>query len=71
MLQVEIYVEGQIDQDWSSWFEGLEISYLDGEHARLYGLLPDQTALYTLLSRLYRLGIPLVSVTTAKVGSQS
>jgi hypothetical protein len=66
MIQVEISVEGRIDQGWSDWFEGLNISYPDQECALLSGAVVDQTALYTLLSRLYRLGIPLISVKTYK-----
>jgi hypothetical protein len=66
VIRVEISVEGRIDQGWSEWFEGLDISYQEQGHALLSGVVVDQTALYTLLSRLYRLGIPLVSVKTFK-----
>jgi hypothetical protein len=67
VLQVEICIEGCIDQHWSEWFEGLAISYLEEKRTLLSGLVMDQTALYTLLSRLYRLGLPLVSVKTYPV----
>jgi len=64
VLQVEICIQGWIDQDWSEWFEGLHISYLDGERALLTGVVTDQTALFTLIARIYRLGLPLLSVAT-------
>jgi hypothetical protein len=70
VLRVEISIEGRIDQGWSEWFEGLEISYPEHERALLSGVVVDQTALYTLLSRLYRLGIPLVSVKTFPIANQ-
>jgi len=58
VLQVEICIEGCLDQHWSEWFEGLDISYLE-DRTLLSGSLADQTALYTLLARLYRLGLSL------------
>ena len=67
VLKVEICIQGRIDQNWSEWFEGLDISYLEHERALLSGVVKDQTALYTLIARLYRLGLPLVSVTTLPV----
>jgi hypothetical protein len=67
VLKVEICVQGRIDQNWSEWFEGLDISYLEHERALLSGVVVDQAALYTLIARLYRLGLPLVSVTTLSV----
>jgi hypothetical protein len=67
MLQVEICIQGRIDQSWSEWFEGLHISYLDDERALLSGVVVDQTALYTLISRLYRLGLPLLSVQSTPI----
>jgi hypothetical protein len=67
VLQVEICVRGRIDHSWSEWLEGLHISYPDDEHALLSGVVVDQTALYTLIARLYRLGIPLLSVKTSPI----
>ena len=67
VLQVEICIQGRIDQNWSEWFEGLDISYLEDERAILSGVVNDQTALYTLIARLYRLGLPLVSVTALPI----
>jgi len=70
VLQVEICIEGCLDQHWSEWFEGLDISYLE-DRTLLSGSLADQTALYTLLARLYRLGLSLVSVIVHPGGDQT
>ncbi len=70
MLQVEICIQGQIDQGWSEWFEGMQISYLEDERTLLSGVLVDQTALYTLIARLYRLGIPLFSVKSIPIDQE-
>ena len=64
MPQVEIRVKGRIDQKWSQWFEGLELSYCGEHETVLSGQVRDQTAVYSLLSRLRDLGLPLVSVKT-------
>jgi hypothetical protein len=67
VLQVEICIEGCLDQHWSEWFEGLDISYFE-DQTLLSGSLADQTALYTLLARLYRLGLSLISVNVNPAG---
>jgi hypothetical protein len=67
MLQVEIRVKGQIDENWSEWFAGLEIAHTDQDETILTGDVVDQAALYGLLARLRDLGLPLVSATSAEV----
>lgn len=64
MPHVEVRVNGRIDQKWSQWFEGVEISYCGEDQTVLTGQVRDQTALYSLLSRLRDLGLPLLSVKT-------
>ena len=68
MLHVEIRVKGRIDKNWSQWFEGVEVSYCGENETVLSGLVRDQTALYSLLSRLRDLGLPLLSVKTKMHG---
>lgn len=58
----EIRVKGQLDQQWSVWFEGLTISY-DGEgNALLYGPLPDEAALHGVLIKIRNLALPLLAL---------
>ena len=61
MLQVEIRVEGCLDERWSEWLNGLTIKHVDNETV-LTGLVADQAALYGLLNKLRDLGLELVSV---------
>lgn len=61
MLNVEIRVRGQIDEQWTDWFEGLALSHVEGVTV-LTGSVQDQSALYGLLAKLRDLGLPLVSV---------
>ena len=67
MQQVEIRVKGRIDQQWSQWFEGIEVSHCGGDETLLSGPVRDQTALYSMLSRLRDLGLPLLSVKTEQL----
>ena len=62
MQLAEIRVKGRIDEHWSEWFEGFEITYPDEDQTQLTGQIRDQTALYSLLSRLRDLGLHLVLV---------
>ena len=65
-FKIEIRVKGRIDEHWSDWFEGLEITYAEsgaGENLTvLSGPIADQAALYGPLASLGALGLPLLSV---------
>jgi hypothetical protein len=54
-------VRGHLDRGRSSWFEGLEITFTNGD-TLLTGSVQDQTALYSILDKLRDLGLELVSV---------
>jgi hypothetical protein len=68
MLQVEIRVEGCLDERWSEWLDGLTIAHTEGGPDRsggetvLTGSLVDQAALYGLIGKLRDLGLSLLSV---------
>jgi hypothetical protein len=57
----EICVEGVLDQRWTAWFEGLEITSDDNQTV-ISGPVTDQAALHGLLNRVADLGLVLVSV---------
>jgi hypothetical protein len=59
----KIRVEGQLDQRWLEWFDGLNLAYADNGETILTGAMPDQAALYGLLMKMRDLGLTLVSVT--------
>ena len=64
MRQFSIIIKGQLDKQWTGWFENMEISY-DGEHTILTGQVIDQAALHGILNRIRDLNLKLISVNPA------
>ena len=62
MRRVEICIEGQLDETRSEWFEGFMVSHNEQNQTILVGELPDQAALYGLITKLRDLGLNLLSV---------
>lgn len=57
----QIRIKGQLNAEWTSWFEDLTIT-AEGDETLLTGPVRDQAALYGLLKKVRNLGLPLVSV---------
>jgi hypothetical protein len=62
MLYIEIRVKGQIDGRWSDWFGGLTIRRSGADETVLAGPVPDQAALYGIISRLRDLRLEMSSL---------
>ena len=58
----EIKIKGHLDQSWSDWFAGMELTHLEGDETLLSGSLPDQAALHGLIERIRDLNLTLISV---------
>ena len=56
-----IRLRGKLDDNWSSWFEKMDISTEGGETI-LSGQVADQAALHGLLIRIRDLNLTLLSV---------
>lgn len=67
MQRVEIQLQGQINEQWSEWFEGLTISHTEQGETVLTGFVSDQAALHGLLAKVRDLGLTLVSVNSAEI----
>ena len=57
----EIRAQGALDQRWSAWFEGLQVSG-DGSQTVIYGPVADQAALHGLLNKVFGHGLVLISL---------
>ena len=58
----EIRVQGRLDQRWSTWFDGLTISYEGEDITVLRGFLVDEAALHGVLIKVRDLALPLLAV---------
>ena len=61
----QIKVPGHLDESWAAWDGRMTITVekrADGSYTTMLTGVVDQAALHGLLRRLYRLGLPLISV---------
>ena len=59
----EIRIQGRLDDRWSAWLGGFDLSHTGDGTTVLRGLLIDQAALHGLLHKVRDIGLPLISVT--------
>ena len=69
----QIVVKGQLESEWSDWFDGLSITLTGSGETILTGPLADQTALHGVLIKIRDLGLPLLSLvrTDTERGNES
>ncbi len=58
----EIRVRGQLDESWSDWLGGLNVTLLENGEMILSGHIGDQAALMGILNKVYGLNLALLSV---------
>ena len=58
----EIKLQGHLDTKWSEWFYGMTITHERDGTTTLYGPLPDQIVLHSVLARIRDMNLPLISV---------
>jgi len=63
----EIRLKGHLDAQWTTWFDGLNITLEEDGNTLLSGPVADQAALHGLLRKVRDLGMPLVSVNQASL----
>lgn len=58
----EIKIQGHLDTKWFEWFYGMAITHECDGTSTLYGPLPDQIVLHSVLDRIRDMNLPLLSV---------
>jgi hypothetical protein len=61
MQQVEIRVDGYMDEEWLAWLDGFSMSHSASNETILHGTVRDQAALYGLIGKMRDLGVKLIS----------
>lgn len=59
----QIHVKGMLTNQWTEWFDGMQIGSDGQGNTIISGLVIDQAALHGLLERVRDLGLTLLSVT--------
>lgn len=67
----QIRLEGHLGQQWTDWFEGLNVTLEEGGDTVLTGPVVDQAALHGLLKRVRDLGVTLLSVNRVEPGQSA
>jgi hypothetical protein len=62
----EIRIQGHLKDKWTEWFYGLTLTREDDGSTTLYGPLPDQTALHSILQKISNMNLRLISVSEKK-----
>jgi len=62
MALYEIRLKGHLDQRWSAWFDGMTLTHDANGETILSGLVVDQAALHSLLTKVHTLNLTLISV---------
>jgi hypothetical protein len=61
--EYEIHLKGTLSDQWTDWFDGMDIRYDEEGNTILTGLVVDQAALHGLLDKVRDMGMTLLSVT--------
>ena len=64
----QMEVDGQLDEQWADWLEGMIVSSRKGRTVITSNLI-DQSGLHGVLARIRDLGLPLLSL--KRLGSET
>ncbi len=71
MQRYQIRAKGQLENDWEEYFHPFSLTNLADGTLVIEGTPVDQSALFGVLSKLFQLNLPLVSITPVPDPSQS
>ncbi len=63
----EIKIKGHLEEHWSDWLGGLDITKDEHGYSLLTGIVADQAALHGILNQIRDLGLTLISISPQMV----
>ena len=63
----QIKINGHLEEHWAEWFEEMTFTHEKDGTTTLYGPLPDQAALHSILRKIRDLNLQLISVKQIKL----
>jgi hypothetical protein len=67
----QIKIQGHLEKHWAEWFEDMTITHEQDGTTTLYGPLPDQAALHSILRKIRDLNLQLISVKQVKLDPEN
>ncbi len=61
-MKYKIKIKDHMDDKWADWFDYLQITHEEDGTTTLYGPIPDQAALHSILRKIRDLNLQLISV---------
>ena len=66
----QIKIKGHLEERWAEWFEEMTFTHEKDGTTTLYGPLPDQAALHSILRKIRDLNLQLISVKQVKFDAE-
>jgi hypothetical protein len=67
----QIKINGHLQEHWAEWFEEMTFTHEKDGTTTLFGPLPDQTALHSILRKIRDLNLQLISVKQVKLDPEN
>lgn len=67
---IEIHFKGRIGPNFSDWFHGLTVQIKSPDESCICGEVPDNSAIYGILSSMSSLGLTLISVSVTNIARE-
>ena len=69
-MKYKIKIKNHLDEKWADWFDDLQIIHEEEGTTTLFGPIPDQAALHSILRKIRDLNLHLISVNEVNLDAQ-